>query len=244
MFRWLHSWHNSTLRYNLAYGQSDKEIGPEKIIEIILADHALRELKQREEALHHRVTALQKAKILESDSSELDNASEQLKRTRAQVPRMEYGLYRAVSMLDPYFKHLHDDLRRHAKWFMREEMVRDCSDRSGCCSRDCGCCSHRQLFKGNKGDGHCTTECWCCTVFRGFELSADDKEAISKDLRDRLKAEKSGYLLTMANCFFRPLPRKPPTLAPKSSTTASTLSKSKSRWQRIFGRGSADEKKG
>lgn len=152
-------------------------------------------------------------------------------------------------MLDPYFKHLLDDLRRYAKWFMREEKVRDCSDRTGCCSRDCGCCSHRQLFKGNKGDGHCTTECWCCTVFRGLELSADDKEAISKDLRGRLKAEKSGYLLTMANCFFCPLPKRP-TLAMKSSTTvsnsptASTLSKSKSRWQRIFGRGSADEKKG
>lgn len=92
MFRWLRSWHNSTLRYNLAYGQSGKEIGPEKIIEIILADHALRELKQCEEALHHLVTALQKAKTLESDSSELDNASEQLERTRAQDPRMEYGL--------------------------------------------------------------------------------------------------------------------------------------------------------
>lgn len=248
MFRWHRRRHNNNLRYNLAYGESDLEIWPENITEIILADHALRELKQREEALHHRVTALQKAKTLESDSSEFDNASEQLEKTRAQVPGKEYELYRAVSMLDPYFKHLHHDLRDNAQWFMRQDMVRDCSDRGGCCSRNCGCCSHRQLFKGTKGDGHCTTECWCCTVFRGFELSADEKEAISKDLRDRLKAEESGYLLTMANSFFCPLPKRwTPALersnmVSNSPTTASTPSKSKSRWQRIFGRGSADEK--
>ncbi len=243
MFRWLGYW-------SLEYSESRREIGPEKIIEIIVADHALRELKQREEALHHRVTALQKAKTLESDSSELDNTSEQLEKTRAQVPRKEYGLYRAVSMLDPYFKRLYDDLRDNAQWFMRQDMVRDCSDRGGCCSRNCVCCSHRQLFKRKKGDGHCTTECWCCTVFRGFELSADDKEEISKDLRVRLEAKTSGYLLTMANSFFCPLPKCPTpalkssNMASNSSTTPSTPSKSKSRWQRKFGRGSADEKNG
>lgn len=32
-------------------------------------------------------------------------------------------------MMIPYFKKLHDKLRRDAKWFMREEIVQDCSDR-------------------------------------------------------------------------------------------------------------------
>lgn len=224
MFKWSCYFRGYTKLYFLEYGISQRQILPATIIEIILADHALRELKQREEALHHRLTALQKAKTLESDSSEFDNANEQLEKTRAQAPEKEYRLYRAVSMLDPYFKNLYDNLRDNAQWFMRQDMVRDCSDRGGCCSRDCGCCSHRQLFKGTKGDGHCTTECWCCTVFRGFELSAIEKEAFSKDLRVLLETKGSAYLLTMANCFFRPL-------------------KSKSRWQRIFGRGSADEKK-
>lgn len=54
-----------------------------------------------------------------------------------------------MSMLDTYFKYLHDELRNNAQWYMRQDMVRDFSDRGGCCS-------HRQLFKAIRDDGHCT----------------------------------------------------------------------------------------
>ncbi|KAJ5880585.1 uncharacterized protein N7473_011638 [Penicillium subrubescens] len=242
---------------DLLYYRSDT-VGPREIIELLLAEHALRELKQREEALKQRSIALQKAKAIESDSSELEDANAQLDETRKQIPRKEHDLYGAVSMLTSVLRKDYDSLRRNTKWFMRKEMVQDCSDRGGCCSRGCGCCSQRHLSKGTKGDGHCTTECWCCTAFRGFEISKEDKIDMVKDFQSRLERNRSGYLIDMADWFFSPLP-EPPAVAPKLSTVASqTMTviaktptkdmktptvtvttkplKPRSRWQKIFGR--------
>lgn len=163
----------------LSYGS--QWIKPEEVIDILLSEHVLRELKQREEALKYRIVAFQKAKEIQSeDDSELENANKQLKQTRSKVPMKEHVLYRAVSMLDSYFKGVHDNLRRDSQWFMRNDMVQDCADRGGCCSRACGCCSQRHQCHGGKGIGHCTTECWCCTIFRGFELSEDEKAEVSQ----------------------------------------------------------------
>lgn len=54
-----------------------------KLTELFLAEHALRELIQREEWLHHKVIALKKAMVIESnensDTTEFDNANKQLK---------------------------------------------------------------------------------------------------------------------------------------------------------------------
>jgi hypothetical protein len=202
---------------------------------MLLAEYALRNLQQREEALNHRLIALQKAKAIESDNSELEKANELLEETRAQIPRKEYDLYRAVYMMPYFLQKDYQLLRENEAWFMRKEMVQDCSDRGGCCSRGCGCCSQRHISKGKKGNGHCTTECWCCTVFRGFELSQDDKEAINKYLRIRLEHKKSPYLINIANSFFRFLP-KPPPETPETPTVAAMTSNPKSRWQEIFGR--------
>ncbi|KAJ5370169.1 uncharacterized protein N7496_006261 [Penicillium cataractarum] len=167
----------------LAYGSV--RIDSEQVINILVAEYAIRELRQREEALNNRIVALQKAKAIDLECSELDKANEKLEETRAKVPGKEYALYRAVSLLSSYFKDEYDRLRRDTKWFMREEMVQDCVDRGGCCSRGCGCCSQRPLHNGGKGDGHCTTECWCCTVYRGYEVPEDDKEEIRADLKKK-----------------------------------------------------------
>ena len=122
-----------------------------KIVDVLLAEQALREISQREEALHHRALALQKTIAIESDRlqpdkttavestrAELDKMNQQLKEAQLQCSRKEYALYQATSMLIPYFKNLYDNLRHDPQWFMREELVQDCSDRSGCCSRECG----------------------------------------------------------------------------------------------------------
>lgn len=129
-------------------------------------------------------------------------------------------------MLTPYLKDEYDFLRQDTKWFMRKEMVQECVDRGGCYSRACGCCSQRPLHNVGKGDGHSTTECWCCMVYRGCEVPEDDKEDVRADLKQRLEHDRSLYLIILANCFFRPLP-KPPVKAPKDKVPASTPSKPK-----------------
>lgn len=209
--------------------------------DMLLAEHALRELSQREESLHHRAMALQKTVAIESDRlqpdkttpvestrAELENTNQQLKEIRLQYSRKEYALYRATSGLPPYFKELYDNLRRDPNWFMREELVQDCSDRGGCCSRECGCCAQRYMFQRKKGRGHCTTECQCCIGFRGFEFPEEDKEEIRRDFKARVELEDLAYFMKLTRWSFCPIKRQ-------------RLSKQKLRWHRIF-TGSTDEK--
>ncbi|CAG8154536.1 unnamed protein product [Penicillium nalgiovense] len=223
-----------------------ERIGRERIADVLLAEHALRELSQREETLHHRVMALQKTIAIESDRlqpdkttpvestrAELEKTNQQLKEFQLQYARKEYALYQATSMLTSYFKELYDNLRRDPKWFMREELVQDCSDRGGCCGRECGCCAQRceevKNSSQRKGRGHCTTECQCCIGFRGFEFPEEDKEEIRRDFKARVELRGSGYFIKLADWSFRPLKRQKP-------------SNPKSQWYRIFGMGSTDEK--
>ena len=200
-----------------------------KLTELFLAEHAVRELIQREERLNHKVIALKKAMVIESnenfDATEFDNANQQLKETQAEYPSKEYALYRAEYRFHLSFKDLYNSLRRDSKWFMREEMVQECSDRGGCCSRECGCCERRHLSKRKKGRGHCTIECGCCIGFRGFELPEEQKQGMSKDFETMVNEFNSAHTIHLANCFFCPLNK--PQL---------------SRWQRTFKKGSTHEK--
>lgn len=119
------------------------------IVNVLLAEHALRELSQVEEMLHHRAMALQKTIAIESDRlqpdkttavestrAKLEKTNQQLKEVQLQYAIDEQILHAATSMLRPYFKVPYDKLRRDPKWFMREELVQDCSDRGGCCGRE------------------------------------------------------------------------------------------------------------
>ena len=136
-------------------------------IDLIIAEHALREQTQREEMLNHRAIALQKAIAIDPDpnpdsTQQVREANEQLERgKKTTFKKKEQALYQAVSMLqlawrDVYHKRKDDD---DAIWLMCEAMVHDCSDRGGCCRRGCECCAKRHLFKREKGKGHCTSEC-------------------------------------------------------------------------------------
>lgn len=214
---------------------------PGRVTTLLLAEYALRELTQREEMLRRRAITLQKTIVIESDKPELDKTNkaqlekinEQLAEAQAQYPRKAYLLYGAESMLVSGFKEPYDSLRRDATWYMHEEMVQDCSDQGGCCSRKCGCCAQRSA-SNMKGAGHCTTECWCCIGYRGFELPEEDKEEIRKNFESRLEDQHSVYLLKVANWFFCPLePQPKPRPMPQP----------KSRWKQIFERGSASKKR-
>lgn len=187
--------------------------------DLLLAEQALREQTQREEALHHRSKALRKVIAITSDNTELQEVNKELEGAESQYRRKAHALYRAESMLPSSIKSLYDTVRRNATWFMREEMVQDCSDRGGCCSRQCGCCAQRHLSERQKGRGHCTSECWCCISFRGSDLPEEEKEEIRKGLRDRLSYIASHYLLKLATWFVCPVRHK------------------RFKWQQIFGLG-------
>lgn len=201
---------------NLVYGyewtivaQIDRSI----MTNLLLAEQALREYTQREETLRYRAKALQKATAITStaitsDNTQLQEANKQLEEAKSHYPKKEHALYRAESMLEPNTKRLYDKVRCNTMWFMREEMVQDCSDRGGCCSRQCGCCAQRHLSERQKGRGHCTFECWCCISFRGFDLPEEEKEEIRKDFGDRLLYLTSQYLLKLATWFICPMKRE------------------------------------
>ena len=212
------------------------------VVDVLLAEHALRELTQREETLHHRSMALQKTIAIESDRlqpdkttaiestrAELEKTNQQLKEVQLQYARKEQALYEATSMLRPYFKVPYDKLRRDPKWFMREELVQDCSERGGCCGRECGCCAQRgeekNLSQRKKGRGHCTIECQCCIGFRGFEFPEEDKEEIRRNFEARLGSRRSRYFINLVDWSFCPLKRQ-------------MLSDRKLLWHRIFRTGS------
>jgi hypothetical protein len=218
-----------TYRYNPEYlVYASKRFRRSDITDLIHAELALRELSQCEETLLHRVQALQKATAIESDRTQLENAKQQLEKAQAHFPRMEHALYRAETMLCPLLKKAYDSLRRDAKWFMREEMVQDCSEQGGCCIRECGCCSRRHLSKRKKGRGHCTLECWCCIGFRGFELPEEEKQEVRNDFKKRIELPESAYFENLGIWLFRPLKLQ-------------RFSNIKSRWQQTFERGSTDK---
>ncbi|CAG8198180.1 unnamed protein product [Penicillium salamii] len=171
-------------------------------IDVIIAEHALREQVQREEARNIRAAACEK----------LMAAGDQKTRPENVKSTLEQALYREVSMLEAPDKLVYDALRRDPKWFMRKPLVEDCIDSGGCCSRQCGCCAKRCSVGAHKVQGHCTSECWCCAEFRGYELSGQQKKEIRQNMEARLRyggnREISPYLLRIASGSFEP--SKPP----------------------------------
>lgn len=126
---------------------------PSVFADMLVAEHALRGTVQREEMLQHKVQALQKAADIEPEGKiQLAEANSQLDESRVQCYHRQQALYRAEAMFPTFVKRDYDILRTDDVWYMREEMVRDCSDRGGCCSRGCGCCVFEEInHKDAKG---------------------------------------------------------------------------------------------
>lgn len=85
--------------------------------------------------------------------------------------------------------------RSHPRWYMHRELIKECTSRQGCCSRDCGCCVSRKIDESRHlGVGHCTLECACCERARGFKISSKTKERVKKMSQIEYSAEKSAIL--------------------------------------------------
>ncbi|KAL3451667.1 hypothetical protein BJX65DRAFT_223051 [Aspergillus insuetus] len=78
-----------------------------------------------------------------------------------------------------YWRLPYDKDGRHALWYLQRQ---ECSDRGGCCARECGCCEkllHEYVLhkygldkehtkRPRKVYGHCTSECACCVITHEF----------------------------------------------------------------------------
>lgn len=196
---------NSAAWQNLEYGEGRcSHRYPRNIfINVFLAEHALRETVQRMEMMQHRIRSSHKVAYLESGVSKPGKwylEYEMLQKKHYDQVRV---LYEAESML--YTRPLkanYDRRRKNPKWYMQPELVQDCIDQGGCCSRACGCCAHRSRVTKGRGIGHCTTECRCCISLRGFELSEQEKNQVRDSMVSRLESEDVAYLLRMADAYF------------------------------------------
>lgn len=177
-------------------------VNADKILTILRLDHEIRVLAQREESLGYKARALKKTTDIEDNVEQKDYDSE-IKCTRVQRFKKECHMFRAVTVLPPCLKHDYKSLRLNPLWYMREEMIDDCADQGGCCSRGCGCCARRSLSQDTKTRGHCTLECRCCASFRDPDLTKKDLESIESH-RGQLM-EDYRYSCEMANWYFRPI---------------------------------------
>ena len=94
-------------------------------------------------------------------------------------------------------------VKSNPAWYLREELVKDCIGRGGCCRWQCRCCERRRLSaKNGKGIGHCTVECMCCIHDRGSECTAAEKKGIDDRFRQMLRCNNPSYLLRIGNAYF------------------------------------------
>lgn len=174
------------------------------VVDLFVAEYTLRLLAQRREVLLFKLTELQLQQevTIESNESEIQEVTTQLQENQSQLSKGESALLRAEFYLgNVRLKVAYDELRKDAKWFMRQEMVDDCWSWGGCCSRECGCCAKRYLL--DKGAGHCTSECWCCNNSQGSG-PPEIREEVDQSLRSRLEDQHPVHVVNIANWFFTP----------------------------------------
>ncbi|KAJ5080923.1 hypothetical protein N7456_013633 [Penicillium angulare] len=114
---------------------------------------------------------------------------QKLEDTKYQHRELTHKLHEAETMLPDLIRQNYEYIRKDPKWYMRNELVKDCADRGGCCGRECGCCALRANHFYTNGVGHCTVECFCCVGFRGFRPSPEEKTDILKRTMTRLKQD-------------------------------------------------------
>lgn len=166
--------------------------------------------------LQYKLQATKKLAAIDcSDSPSKEKEEDEVKTELEGIEKVlfarEYDLYMAKSFLprEP-FRMDYDKLRENPKWYMRDELAQECSDRGGCCSRTCNCCNHKSErstgVSGKKSAtyGHCTVECWCCTNNRGFELTEEMKQKIRDDYKERKLDDWWRFVLSVANNHFVP----------------------------------------
>ncbi|CAG8412249.1 unnamed protein product [Penicillium salamii] len=180
--------------------EREKENSPDCSYKLLQAEQNLREVVQEESAIKEGIQPLSK------------DAQERLIVLNTTYWRLSQEWWHWRSALHPGPQERAFKLwRSHPKWYMHQELVKDCAGQDGCCARECGCCQNRQIDASRiLGVGHCTLECECCRQARGFEISKEDKEKVrsqfrfdGKRLDSRLKAINMVSIFGLVSDHFR-----------------------------------------
>lgn len=178
---------------------------PFRFKKVLDLDYEIRLLALREESLNHKARAWKKTIDVGNDMEQLPVKDFDFEITFAQAERImkEHMMFRLISELPSWVKAHYDSLRRDRLWYMRSDMVYQCTGQGGCCSQGCGRCARRSFSENTKTRGHCTAECWCCSSFRDASLTEQDQKSTELDLEKLRSSER--WIKEMANCYFRPL---------------------------------------
>lgn len=89
--------------------------------------------------LRYKLQATEKASLVEDVKARAqpeEVLGKELKKIREEIYDRQHDLYMAVPQLSEQpFKAEFVNLRKDPTWYMRKELIKDCSDRDGCCSR-------------------------------------------------------------------------------------------------------------
>lgn len=117
---------------------------------------------------------------------------------------------------------LYDSVRKDPGWYLREELVKDCVARGGCCSRKCDCCVKRVKNLPRKGiSGHCSFECFCCHKSKKSSPLPTYIQIMEDDYR--IELDNALFLARMADAYFSN--PKPPSTPVDASSSGSTTTK-------------------
>jgi hypothetical protein len=168
---------------------------------ILMFDYFLRALIQHMEGIKAELQALEKS--TEDDANMRHEYECDLERLEGKIWEATECLRNAeIQLPQRPLKKIYDEIRQNPTWYLRKELVNDCAERGGCCTRSCGCCEKRCLSGKGKGIGHCTITCWCCEVNRGHERIDAEWDMVVGHLEDRFRSENPSYLLTLTEAYF------------------------------------------
>ncbi|KAJ5679784.1 hypothetical protein N7462_008028 [Penicillium macrosclerotiorum] len=69
-------------------------IAREMVVTLLLVEHGVRELVQREEMIQHKIKGLQKAKAIDDDNDQLQEANHELEIVQRKLCQEEHALYK------------------------------------------------------------------------------------------------------------------------------------------------------
>ncbi|KAJ5179888.1 hypothetical protein N7492_003098 [Penicillium capsulatum] len=115
----------------------------ESLSSVISAENTLRGAAQRAEALEKGLRVLQKVQDTPEDEQKLQRYTEELKEIPKTYCARQQDLHEQVSLLPRDLREAWYAVQKVPTWYLRDELVKDCIGRDGCCSRACQCCHHR-----------------------------------------------------------------------------------------------------
>lgn len=129
---------------------------------------------------------------------------EELHHLQEGISFQQHRLYKCETFLPRQpLKQMYDSVRENPTCYCHPELVKDCAERGGCCSRSCGCCQTRHLTTlSTKGIGHCTIGCSCCSEHRGANPSREERTGVNKIIESMLLSSNPTYLMKMIEAYF------------------------------------------